>query len=98
MAIRNKTLIIAGQKIEPDTSTIVTLPAPDLYTQTKMDIPVHVFHGKFAGPKLFVTSAIHGDELNSIEIIRKLHKQKWIKDIKGTLITVPIVNVYGFII
>lgn len=98
MAIKNKNIIIAGQKIAPGTSATVSLPAPDLYTQTKIDIPIHIFHGKNAGPKLFVTSAIHGDELNSIEIIRRLHAQKWIKNIKGTLITIPVVNIYGFLI
>lgn len=98
MTIKNTPLMIAGQTIEPGTQQTLLLPSADLYTQTEMGIPIHVFHGKKAGPKLFVTSAIHGDELNSIEIIRRLHAQKWIKDIKGTLITIPVVNVYGFII
>ncbi|MGE3319183.1 MAG: succinylglutamate desuccinylase/aspartoacylase family protein [Candidatus Berkiella sp.] len=98
MTIKNKTFQVAGQKIEPGTHEIVQLPAAALYTQTEMAIPAHVFHGKYAGPKLFVTSAIHGDELNSIEIIRRLHNQKWLKDLHGTLITIPVVNSYGFII
>jgi predicted deacylase len=98
MVLKNKALNIAGQKVEPGTHTTILLPAADLYTQTNMGIPIHIFHGKYAGPKLFVTSAIHGDELNSIEIIRRLHTQKWIKNISGTLITIPVVNVYAFII
>jgi predicted deacylase len=98
VAIKNKTIIIAGQTIEPGTNTTVLLPAANLYTQTPMSIPIHIFHGKITGPKLFVTSALHGDELNSIEILRRLHTQKWLKNIKGTLITIPVVNVYGFII
>jgi predicted deacylase len=98
MTKKNTTLLIAGKKIEPGTHTTVLLPSADLYTQTKMGIPIHVFHGKQAGPKMFITSVLHGDELNSIDIIRRLHNQKWINNIKGTLITIPIVNVYGFII
>ncbi len=98
MATKNKPFEIAGEFIEPGTTETIFLPTPDLYTQTKMSVPVHVFHGKYSGPKLFVTSAIHGDELNSIEIVRRLHKQKWLKNLKGTLITLPLVNVYGFII
>lgn len=98
MVIKNKAIEIAGKKIEPGTHETVQLPAAALYTQTKMTIPIHVFHGKYAGPRLFISSAIHGDELNSIEIIRRLHNQKWLKEIKGTLITIPVVNSYGFII
>lgn len=98
MSIKNKTFTLAGTKIEPGTHEIIIFPAADLYTQTKIGIPIHVFHGKQAGPKLFVTSAIHGDELNSIEIIRRLHNQKWLKHLRGTLITIPVVNIYGFII
>ncbi len=98
MPIKNEPFKIGGKTIEPGTHEIVLLPAPDLYTQTKMNIPIHVFHGKQAGPKLFVSSAIHGDELNSIEIIRRLHQKNWIDNIKGTLITIPVVNIYGFII
>ncbi|MFI4937823.1 MAG: succinylglutamate desuccinylase/aspartoacylase family protein [Candidatus Berkiellales bacterium] len=96
--MKNKDITIAGYKVSPGEHAIVTLPSADLYTQTEMGIPVHVFNGKKAGPHVFITSAIHGDELNSIEIIRRLHLQKWIRNIKGTLITIPVVNIYGFIL
>ncbi|MGD9593005.1 MAG: succinylglutamate desuccinylase/aspartoacylase family protein [Candidatus Berkiella sp.] len=96
--MKNKPITIAGNHILPGSYNMISLPTPELYTQTKMGIPVHVFHGKKAGPKMFITAGIHGDELNSIEILRRLHKQKWLKDIKGTLITIPVVNIYGFII
>lgn len=96
--MKNQPIKIFNKEIEPGSSTIIALPAPDLYTQTNISIPIHVFHGKHAGPKVFITSTIHGDELNGIEIIRRIHHQKWLNNIKGTLITVPVVNVYGFII
>ncbi len=96
--MKNKTLIIAGTEIQPGTKTVISLPTPDLYTQTEMGLPVHVFHGKKPGPILFLTSAIHGDELNSIEIVRRIHHQRWISSLAGTLITLPLVNPYGFII
>ncbi len=96
--MKNKPIIIANQVIDPGTHTLISLPAADLYTQTKMGIPIHVFHGFDAGPRVFITSAIHGDELNSIEIIRRIHQQKWLSELKGTLITIPVVNVYGFIL
>lgn len=60
-------------------------------------MPVHVIHGKQAGPVLFVTAAIHGDEINGIEIIRRLLNIKSLQRLTGTLIAVPVVNVYGFV-
>lgn len=60
-------------------------------------MPVHVINGKQAGPIMFVTAAIHGDEINGIEIIRRLLATKAVSRLAGTLIAVPVVNVYGFV-
>lgn len=96
--MKNKPIIIAGNEIAPGSYKMISLPAADLYTQTEMGLPIHVFHGMNAGPKVFITGTIHGDELNSIEILRRVHQQKWLNNINGTLITIPVVNIYGFII
>jgi predicted deacylase len=58
-------------------------------------LPLRVIRGKKDGPIVFVSAAIHGDELNGIEIIRRLRKLNILNKLKGTLILVPIVNVYG---
>lgn len=60
-------------------------------------MPVHVLRGKKEGPHLFVCAAIHGDEIIGVEIIRRLLKLKILQRLRGTLIAVPVVNVYGFI-
>jgi predicted deacylase len=60
-------------------------------------MPVKVLCGRRAGPVLFISAAIHGDELNGVEIIRRLLKRKALKSIRGTLLAIPIVNVHGFI-
>lgn len=96
--MRNQPLEMAGQIIEPGTQTCIMLPSASLYTQNNMDIPVHIFHGKKAGPKLFIIGTIHGDELNSIEIIRRVHQHASLKHIHGTLITIPVANIFGFIL
>lgn len=57
----------------------------------------HVLRGKKDGPHLFVSAAIHGDEIIGVEIIRRLLKLKILQRLRGTLIAVPVVNVYGFI-
>lgn len=94
----NEIFSIAGNEIEPGSMKTILFPAPNLNTQIKMDIPVHIFHGKKAGPKLFIVGTIHGDELNSIEIIRRIHAQMSLKNFSGTLITIPVVNIYGLIL
>ncbi len=87
--------VIAGTKIEPGSFQTLTIPIPQLYTHTPMEMPVHVLRGKNEGPTLFVCAAVHGDELNGVEIIRRLVQKLNFKNIHGTLIAIPIVNVYG---
>ncbi|WP_166422268.1 succinylglutamate desuccinylase/aspartoacylase family protein [Paraglaciecola sp. 20A4] len=88
-------LIIGGIEIAPGETKKIQLEMPPLYTATRMSIPVHVQRGKRAGPVMFVSAAIHGDELNGIEIISRLLKSKSLANLRGTLIAVPMVNVYG---
>lgn len=88
---------IAGNVIKPGTRSTLSVPIPQLYTHTPMEMPVHVVRGKRDGPCLFVCAAIHGDELNGVEIIRRLMIQPNLRRIRGTLIAIPIVNVYGVI-
>jgi predicted deacylase len=60
-------------------------------------MPVKVICGRKAGPVLFVSAAVHGDELNGVEAIRRLLRLKALRSIRGTLLAVPIVNVHGFL-
>lgn len=91
-------LHIADTMIEPGSRTTVQLPIANLYTHTQMDLPIHIVHSKKPGPKLLVNAAIHGDELNGVEIIRRLLLQKSLKNLRGSLIAVPIVNMFGLIL
>nr|WP_246261471.1 succinylglutamate desuccinylase/aspartoacylase family protein [Alteromonas ponticola] len=88
-------MIIGGVSVAPGESAKIQLDMPPLYTATHMSIPVYVKRGKRPGPTLFVSAAIHGDELNGIEIVSRLISSKSIEKLRGTLIAVPIVNVYG---
>lgn len=94
---RNTSITIGDVTIEPGERRYVDLPLPPLYTHTSVEMPVHVINGKQAGPVMFVTAAIHGDEINGIEIIRRLLATKALNRMSGTLIAVPVVNVYGFV-
>ena len=90
-------LRINGENVIPGSSVTLELPLPELYTRTPMTMPVQVRRGKRPGPCLFVCAAVHGDELNGIEIIRRLMKRRALSRVRGTIIAVPIVNVYGVI-
>ena len=88
---------INGVHVEPGQRVGIDLPVARLYTHTSLAMPLQVVHGKLQGPCLFVSAAIHGDELNGVEVIRRLLQQAALKRLRGTLIAIPIVNVHGFL-
>ncbi|HKJ68632.1 MAG TPA: succinylglutamate desuccinylase/aspartoacylase family protein [bacterium] len=88
---------IGDTLIQPGERKEINLPVARLYTHNWTHMPVSVIRGPQPGPHLFVCAAQHGDELNGVEIIRRLLKQKPLKKLRGALIAVPIVNVFGFI-
>lgn len=89
-------IIIAGQEIFPGERRQLSLTLAKLYDFTDMKIPVAVWRGKEDGPTLFVSAAIHGDEINGVDIVRRLLKHRALNKLKGTLVAIPIVNVFGF--
>ncbi|MDH3671365.1 MAG: succinylglutamate desuccinylase/aspartoacylase family protein [Gammaproteobacteria bacterium] len=92
-----KPLKIGGVTVEPGERATIDFPIPRLYTHSELDMPVHVIHARHDGPRLFVTAALHGDELNGVEIIRRLLRSPVLRKLRGTLIAIPIVNVHGCI-
>lgn len=98
MASKNSNFKIGEEIVKLGESRVVNLPLPSLYTmQSTLNMAVHVINGKTEGPRLFICAAIHGNEINGVEIIRRLFKRKVIKGLKGTLVAIPIVNVFGII-
>jgi predicted deacylase len=94
---KNSAITVGETVVQPGERATVRLPVADLYTGTSLAMPVHVVCGRRDGPVLFVSAAIHGDELNGVEVIRRLLKRKALTSIRGTLLAVPIVNVHGFL-
>ena len=97
MARRSRAIEIFGETIAASTQRTFNIPIGQLYTHTDISIPVQVVNGKTAGPVLLICAAIHGDELNGIEVVRRVLKAPWLKNLRGTLIAVPMVNVLGII-
>lgn len=89
--------IIGSESIAAGSRKIVHLPLSRLADHTDMMLRLQVIHGKRPGPTLFVSAAIHGDEIIGVEIIRRISAMKTLSRLKGTLILIPIVNGYGFL-
>jgi predicted deacylase len=92
-----KTVVVGKQEVAPGTRTTVELDVANLYTHAHLTMPVHVVNGREDGPTLFLTAAIHGDELNGVEIIKRILKRPILKSLKGRILAVPVVNIFGFI-
>lgn len=86
--------VLGGKEIFKGTNTTINIELPKLYN-TPTQLPIRVIRGKKSGPTVFISAAIHGDELNGVEIIRRLRKLNILNKLRGTLILVPVVNVYG---
>lgn len=93
----NSPFTLGDETIAPGAQANVSLPVAQLYTATSLDMQVRVINGKRPGPVLFISAAVHGDELNGVEIIRRLLKLKALRSLRGTLLAVPVVNIHGFL-
>jgi predicted deacylase len=95
--ITGKWITIGGEAIAPGQRRQIEIPVSRLPTQTLISLPVVVIHGSQPGPRLWLSAAIHGDEINGVDIIRRVLGIIKPKKLKGTLLAVPVVNVFGFI-
>jgi predicted deacylase len=91
-----RTLDLLGTRIAPGEIRRLLWIAGETSYGSKLETPVYVIRGTKPGPTLCLTAAVHGDELNGVEIIRKLVSDIAPKKLKGTVIGVPIVNLLGF--
>lgn len=89
-------LTIGGIAIAPGERATIRIPVGRRHTHHDVWLPTSVVHGARGGPRLFVCAAVHGDEIGGVEIIRRLLHLRLLAQLRGALIAVPIVNVYGF--
>lgn len=88
---------IGEHRIEPGARATVELPVSVLSDHTPVTMSVHVVHGRQPGPTLFVSAAVHGDEVIGVEIARRLLRSPPLERLRGTLLVIPIVNAFGFL-
>lgn len=95
--MKNKPINICGITIQPGEKLTLAMPTPEIYTCAPLHIPMHVVHGKKAGPRLLVCATLYGDEVNGIDIVDRLLSLTSLKSLHGTLLCIPVMNVYGLI-
>ncbi|KNX40323.1 Succinylglutamate desuccinylase / Aspartoacylase family protein [Roseovarius tolerans] len=94
---KRKPFEIGSATVAPGTRARVDIPVSTLSNHTPVHLSVEVVHGKRAGPVMFVSAAIHGDEVIGVEIVRRLLRAAPLNSMAGTLLAVPIVNTFGFL-
>lgn len=87
---------IGGETVAAGTRRTIDLPVSVLSDHTQVNLSVHVVHGRQPGPVIFVSAAVHGDEVIGVEIVRRLLRVESLNAMRGTLLAVPIVNAFGF--
>ncbi len=92
-----KNLTILGESIKLGESKTIDMEIARLHTTTKLKIPVIIERSKIDGPTVLFSAGIHGDEINGVEVVRQIITQKINKPKIGTIICIPIVNVFGFV-
>jgi len=90
------TLKLLGSEIPPGTSTRLMWSASKIFEGMSSETPVLVMNGREGGPVLCLTAAVHGDELNGIEMVRRVFQELSADSLKGAVIGIPIVNIHGF--
>ncbi len=92
-----KAFRIAGMEIPPGRRKDVKVRISEFTTATPVFIPVTVLHGRKPGPVLFVTAAVHGNEINGVEMVRRVRASTDPRRLRGTLILVMIANPIAFL-
>ena len=87
----------AGVLVKPGRAATGELPIPRLVTGTAVSLPVLILHGREEGPAVWISAAVHGDEIAGVEIIRRVASRLDPRRLRGTVLSVPIVNVHGFV-
>lgn len=95
--MKNQPLDICGVKVQPGERLTLALPTPEIYTCAPLHIPMHIIHGKKEGPRVLICATLYGDEANGIDIVHRLLETRLLKNLSGTLICIPVMNVYGLI-
>ncbi|MFT5753093.1 MAG: putative deacylase [Flavobacterium sp.] len=94
---KNKVIELLGERILPGESKTIDVEIAKLHTMTKLKVPVIIERSKIDGPTVLFSACLHGDEINGTEIVRQIIRNQINKPKIGTIICIPIINIFGFI-
>jgi predicted deacylase len=92
-----KKMVILGKEILPGKGAQLNMDVARLHTRTPILVPVIVERAKEDGPTVLLMAGLHGDEINGVEIIRRFLRKKLHKPTRGTIICLPVFNIFGFL-
>jgi uncharacterized protein len=92
-----KEMVINGVKVKPGQSMNIDIAIARLPTHTLIDLPIFINRATVDGPVVLISGGVHGDEINGIVAVRRMLEENLISLVKGTVIFMPLVNVYGFL-
>jgi predicted deacylase len=93
----HKKMVVLGKEILPGKGAQLNLDVARLHTRTPILVPVIVERAKEDGPTVLLMAGLHGDEINGVEIIRRFLRKKLHKPTRGTIICLPVFNIFGFL-
>ena len=94
---KNDVLEILGEKVGLGKSVEASFGVAKLHSRNAVEVPVFIERSKKPGPTVLITAGIHGDEVNGVEIVRQIIAKGINKPKKGTIICIPVINIFGFI-
>lgn len=94
---KSKPFLLLGNTILPGKTERIYIEIAKLQTNTPIQIPIIVSHAKKPGPTLLLIGGVHGDEINGVEIIRRIIRKKYHQPKFGTVICIPLLNIFGFL-
>ena len=93
----HKSITIFKETVLPGESKTINMEIATLHTMTKLKIPIIVERSKYSGPTILLSAGLHGDEINGVEIVRQIITKNINKPKTGTIICIPVINVFGFV-
>lgn len=94
---QTENFVLLNKEIHPGETKTVNLKIAQLHTMTELKIPIIVSHSTRKGPVVLLSAGLHGDELNGIEIVRQMIVEKINRPQIGTIICMPLINIFGFV-
>lgn len=93
----DKPFIILGQEIKKGKRAVLEMDVAKLHTRNNLSIPVIIERAKKEGPVLLLIGGVHGNETNGVAIVRDIIRKKFNKPKIGTVICIPVFNVFGYL-